>query len=271
MGDSRPIGVFDSGVGGVTVLEELKKVLPNENYIYLGDTARVPYGNKSKELIIQYTEECVNFLKSKNVKLIVIACNTASSYGYDIARESAGDIPIIEMIHPASELALKSTNSGSIGVIGTKGTINYGAYEREIQSVAVSTSFDSVNITSIACPLFVPFIEEGKCENAALSIVAREYLEPMINKDIDTVIMGCTHYPYIINTLSNILGPNIELINTGYSAALIANELLNNDSFRNIEVDNKIDFYVTDSPELFVDVAQKNLGTTIKNISKITL
>jgi glutamate racemase len=270
---SLPIGIFDSGVGGITVLKELQNKMPHEDFIYLGDTARVPYGNKSSDLIKRYTEECVGFLISKGVKMIVIACNTASSYGYDTAIKFAGDIPIIEMIKPASRAAASITRTGNIAVLGTKGTIANGAYSREIYNNTKSSICDDLKVTSIACPLFVPFIEEGQCDHEALYIIAKEYLSKIIDTGkVDTVIMGCTHYPFIEKILSKVLGDGVTLINTGTSAAAVAEkslsekELLKSDS-----VAGKSEFYVTDSPDMFGTVTEDNLGYKIDSILKVYL
>lgn len=269
MSDCRPIGVFDSGVGGITVLSELQKAMPNEEYVYLGDTARVPYGNKSEELIIQYTKECVQFLMKKDVKLIVIACNTASSYGYEIAREFAGDIEIIEMIRPAAEYATKHSAMGSIGIIGTKGTIRNGAYNREIDRLTEG----GMKVSSIACPLFVPFIEEGKCEHPSLDIIAREYLEPFLEREtIDTLVLGCTHYPYIEKSIQKILGESVTIVNTGTPAAVKAKVSLEmNNLLCEEQKGGKTRFFVTDSPSIFAGVAYEKLGFPIDDIQRISL
>lgn len=270
---SLPIGIFDSGVGGITVLKELQKIMPYEDFIYLGDTARVPYGNKSSDLIKRYTEECVGFLISKGVKMIVIACNTASSYGYDTAIEFAGSIPIIEMIKPASHSAALATRTGQIAVLGTKGTIANGAYSREIESNRHLSRFDDLQVNSVACPLFVPFIEEGKCDHEALFIIANEYLSEVVgNSKVDTVILGCTHYPFIEKILSKVLGEEVILINTGTSAAAVAEKSLTEKGLlKSDSVAGKSEFYVTDSPEMFSRVTEDNLGYKIDSIQKVSL
>jgi len=268
-----PIGVFDSGVGGITVLQELQKLMPNEDYIYLGDTARVPYGNKSEDLIISYTKDCVNFLLEKRVKLIVIACNTASSFGYLSAKDFAKDIEIVEMIRPAAAEALRISKTKAIGVLGTKGTISNGAYQRELERIAKESNYYLNRIISIPCPLFVPFIEEGKCDHPSLNTIAEEYLVPIkSHKLTDTLILGCTHYPIIKNILQNILGDQVKLLNTGQPAAKEAQYLLSRDHLLNMNtVKGNTKFFVTDSPSLFSNIALDNLNYPIDKIEKVVL
>ncbi|HZK77813.1 MAG TPA: glutamate racemase, partial [Gemmatimonadaceae bacterium] len=184
-----PIGVFDSGIGGLTVVRELIRQLPNESIIYFGDTARVPYGPKSPDTVLRYSREITEFLKEQGIKAMVIACNTATAHALAALREEY-DLPIIGVIEPGARAAARATTGGKIGVIGTYGTINSHAYEK-----AIKAELPGATITSIACPLFVPLAEEGWLETEATSLIAKEYLSSFVDAKIDTLVLGCTHYP----------------------------------------------------------------------------
>lgn len=232
--NSLPIGVFDSGMGGLSVLMNLYKLLPNEKFIYLGDTARVPYGSKAKESIIEYSKQCVQFLLEQNVKLIVVACNTASSVAMDAIYKIAKDIPVIEMINPATNGAVNSSNNGKIGIIGTKGTIKSEAY---IKSLRKLDSFDNLKLFPKACPLFVPLVEESLVNHQVTEIITHEYLDEFKTNGIDTLILGCTHYPFLVSQIIQVL-PDVNLIDTGYFAAMDTQKKLRE---LNIEADVKVD------------------------------
>jgi len=255
------IGIFDSGIGGISVFKQFVKVLPNERYIYLGDTARVPYGNKSKETVREYARECTEFLKSKNVKLIAVACNTVSSVALDEVISVAGDIPVIGMISPAAYAAVQSSLSGRIGIIGTRATINSNAYKEAINSIDSHLKYDLI---SSACPLFVPIVEEGLNMHSASKLIAEEYLSEMLKHNIDTLVLGCTHYPFLTGLIKEIL-PNVNLIDTGEQAAIKALRLLaeahklSEDTPQSVGLP-QIEFYVTDLPDMFFEVAKKYLG-----------
>lgn len=256
----KPIGVFDSGIGGLSVLSQLTRFMPNEKYIYLGDTARVPYGNKSVETVKQYAEECTNFLLKKEVKLIVVACNTVSSLALDSVKKLARDIPVIGMISPASTAALRTTINKNIGVIGTRATIGSNSYADRIHKL----SNEDVNVFSQACPLFVPIVEEGMIKHPASKLIAKEYLNPLLEKNIDTLVLGCTHYPLLKNLFTEII-PDIELIDSGEHASVSALRMLaENDALKEespkFNKKSDIEFYVTDLPILFHDNAIRFLG-----------
>lgn len=264
MTKNNPIGVFDSGIGGLSVLRQLIRFMPNESFIYLGDTARVPYGNKSEETVKTYSNQCTNFLIDKNVKLIIIACNTVSAVAIEEVQRVAGDVPVIGMIVPAAAAALRSTVNGRIGIIGTRATINSGAYTDEILKLSAN-----VEVISQACPLFVPFVEEGLTEHNSARLVAEEYLEKLKKENVDTLVLGCTHYPLLSRLITEIM-PGVTLIDSGEHASVTALRLL---AERNLLQDEKnefmrkpeIEFFVTDVPSVFFEQAQRFLGFGIES------
>lgn len=268
---TQPIGVFDSGTGGLSVLKQFIRFLPHESYIYLGDTARVPYGSKSEDTVKRYARECVNFLIEKNVKLIVAACNTVSAVAMDAVRE-ATDLPVIGMILPAAGASLRETSSKRIGVIGTRATIDSGAYFKAITELADK---DKVDVFSQACPLFVPIVEEGWVRHPATKMIAEEYLANLKQANIDTLVLGCTHYP-LLNQLFTEIMPDVNLIDSGEHAAVNAIRLL---AERNALIDEKsefvkkpnIEFYVTDVPSTFFEIAKRFLGFPVESPRKIDI
>lgn len=215
-----PIGVFDSGVGGLTVAREIMRQLPNERIVYFGDTARVPYGSKSKETVTRFSRQIVRFLRTQKVKAIVAACNTASACALD-ELEHEVDIPIIGVVKPGARAAIEATKNGRIGVIGTEATINSGIYNRYIEQ-----NDSSVKIIGKACPLFVPLVEEGLWEDPVTDEIARRYLTELIDSDIDTLMLGCTHYPLIRSTVGRIMGEQVTLVNPAYETARELKKLL---------------------------------------------
>lgn len=208
-----PIGVFDSGVGGLTVAREIMRQIPNEKIVYFGDTARVPYGNKSRETVVRYSRQIVRFLQTMPVKAIVVACNTASAYALDEIEKEL-DIPIVGVIRPGAVMAAESTRNGRIGVIGTEGTVGSGIYTTYIRQLR-----PDVEVLSKACPLFVPLVEEGLWQDPVTDEIATRYLSELIDVEIDTLIMGCTHYPLIRSTIARIMGEHVTLINPAYETA----------------------------------------------------
>jgi len=255
--NSRPIGIFDSGLGGLTVVKEIIKLLPNEDLIYLGDTARVPYGTRSKETIIKFSFEDANFLLEKDIKCLVIACNTSSALaGAELKKKLK--IPVFDVITPALKVAKEISKSGKIGVIGTRGTIGSGAY---------SVSF------SKACPLFVPFIEEGEIEGEAIEMIAKNYLSDFNKENIDTLILGCTHYPIIKDIIEKEIGNIVKLVDPGISVANELKEFLTkNKMLKNQTKNGQRNYFVTDYTERFVKVAEMFLGEKIKSrLRKINL
>lgn len=217
---NSPIGVFDSGVGGLTVAREIMRQLPNERIVYFGDTARVPYGDKSKDTVTKFSRQIVRFLQTQQVKAIVVACNTASAYALD-ELEKEVDIPIIGVMRPGAKAAIEATKNGKIGVVGTEATISSGIYNRYIQE-----NNPTATVLGKACPLFVPLVEEGLWEDPVTDEIARRYLTELIDVGIDTLILGCTHYPMIRSTIGKIMGDQVTLVNPAYETARELKELL---------------------------------------------
>lgn len=244
-----PVGVFDSGVGGLTVAREIMRQIPNEKVVYFGDTARVPYGSKSKETVTRYARQIVRFLQAQEVKAIVVACNTASAYALDeIERET--DIPMIGVVKPGAKVAAEATLNGKIGVIGTEGTIGSSIYSRYIKEINPQAS-----VLGKACPLFVPLVEEGLLQDPVTDEIAKRYLTELIDIGIDTLILGCTHYPLIRSTIGRIMGESVKLVNPAYETARELKELLAAEDMLSDEEaklgDNRYRFYVSDGAEKF--------------------
>lgn len=250
---SAPIGVFDSGVGGLTVVREIMRQIPNERIVYFGDTARVPYGSKSQETVTRFSEQIVRFLRTFQVKTIVVACNTASAYALDTLEEAA-DIPIIGVVKPGAKVAAEVTRNGRIGVIATEATIGSQIYTEYIKELN-----KNVTIYGKACPLLVPLVEEGLLQDPVTDEIARRYLAELIDIDIDTLILGCTHYPLIRSTLGRIVGGNVTLVNPAYETALELKEMLQSLNLLNEESPglggNQYRFFVSDKAEKFVRFA----------------
>ncbi len=246
---NSPIGVFDSGVGGLTVAREIMRQLPNERIVYFGDTARVPYGNKSKETVTRYSGQIVRFLETQQVKAIVVACNTASAYALeDLEKES--DIPMIGVVKPGARAALATTANKKIGVVGTEATISSGIYSRYIEEHDAD-----VSVVGKACPLFVPLVEEGLWEDPVTDEIARRYLTELIDSGIDTLILGCTHYPMLRSTVGKIMGEGVTLVNPAYETARELKALL---SERGLESEHRpglgtelYRFFVSDAADKF--------------------
>ncbi len=252
-----PIGVFDSGVGGLTVVREIMKQIPNEQIVYFGDTARVPYGSKSRETIVRYSKEIVHFLQTQGVKAIVIACNTASAYALDeIERE--WDIPMIGVVKPGAKAAVKATRNGRIGVIGTEGTIHskiYSKYMEELQK--------GIQVLGKACPLFVPLVEEGLLGDPVTDEIAVRYLSELIDRDIDTLILGCTHYPLIATAIGRVMGEGVFLVNPAYETAQELKQVLDCQGLLREKPPglgkNRHQFFVSDAAEKFKRIANSIL------------
>ena len=246
---NAPIGVFDSGVGGLTVVKEIMHQIPNEKIIYFGDTARVPYGNKSKETVTKFSRQIVHFLQTRSVKAIVVACNTASAYALD-ELEKEVDLPMIGVVKPGAKVALEATRNGKIGVIATEGTISSAIYSRYIKEMK-----KEADVIEKACPLFVPLVEEGLWRDPVTDEIARRYLSELIDIDIDTLVLGCTHYPLIRETVGKIMGERVTLVNPAYETARELKELLEQEDILRIQEprlgDNKYQFYVSDSSDKF--------------------
>lgn len=262
----KPIGVFDSGIGGLTVVRQLLSTLPNENIIYFGDTARVPYGSKSNETVIEYSIQDAQFLMRKNVKAIVVACNTASSVALPALREKF-QIPIIGMIEPGAKMSIESTRNNKIGVIGTRTTINSNAYSKAIKKLN-----PQINVIEKACPLFVPLVEEGWLNHKATYEITEEYLKELNENDIDTLVLGCTHYPILSKVIQEVIGKDVKLIDSGIAAAiLVKDELMKFNLVSNSYALGNYDFYLSDFPVMFKEIAEMFLGRKIKEIFKVDL
>ncbi len=248
-----PIGVFDSGVGGLTVVREIMRQIPNESICYFGDTARVPYGSKSKETVTKFSRQIVRFLKTHQVKTIVIACNTASAYALE-ELEKEIDIPIIGVVKPGAKVAAEVTKNGKIGVIATEATIGSQIYNRYIQEIN-----NNVTIYGKACPLFVPLVEEGLWQDPVTDEIAKRYLSELIDIGIDTLIMGCTHYPLIRSTIGRVIGEEVTLVNPAYETALELKDMLQVRGLLNQEApklgSNQYQFYVSDAAGKFKQFA----------------
>ena len=261
----QPIGVFDSGLGGLTAVKELISLLPNENIIYLCDNARVPYGTKSHDTILRYAKEDISFLKTQDVKLIIVACGTVSS-ALSVEPINDIDIPIISVVKPAAKAAINKSRNNKIGVIGTPATVKNGCYERTIKE------FSDAEVFSKACTLFVPLVEAGHFgENDPLAtLAAEEYLPEFKEKGVDTLILGCTHYPLLSDVIKKIL-PNTELINSGAETAKEAKELLEKNNLLNDSTsEGTLKCFVTDNIEGFNDNAFRFLGKDFKQSAELT-
>ncbi len=266
---NAPIGVFDSGVGGLTVAREIMRQIPNEKIVYFGDTARVPYGSKSKDTVTKYSKQIVRFLRTQNVKAVVIACNTASAYALDEIEEEI-DIPIIGVVRPGAKVAAEATRNGKIGVIATEGTINSQIYSTYIKQIN-----ENIHVIGKACPLFVPLVEEGLLVDPVTDEIALRYLTELIDRDIDTLILGCTHYPLIRSTVGRIMGEKVTLVNPAYETARELKELLETENLLNKKEaglgENKYRFFVSDGAEKFKRFANSVLKYGILSAKTINI
>lgn len=259
----KPIGVFDSGVGGLTVVKELIRQLPYEDIVYFGDTARVPYGIKSKETVIRFSIENILFLLKHDVKFICVACNTVSSFALPEIKNNFR-VPIVGVITPGAREAVYATRNKRIGVIGTKGTINSRAYEDEIKQ------FDpGVKVTAVSCPLFVPFVEEGWLSGGVVTTVVKHYLKPLKEAGVDTVILGCTHYPLLKPVIKEAMGKDVALIDSAKQVAVEVHKIISSEGLLNKKGKGKHEFFVSDNPEWFSNLAQRFLGRPVKNVKKV--
>ena len=269
MDTNAPIGVFDSGVGGLTVAREIMRQIPNERIVYFGDTARVPYGSKSKDIITKYSRQIIRFLLTENVKAIVIACNTASAFALDTMQKEF-DIPIIGVLKPGAKVEAKTTVIGRIGLIGTEGTIHSGMYAQFIKSIK-----PDVEVIGKPCPLFVPLVEEGMLHDTITDQVAERYLSTLKDKNIDTLIMGCTHYPLLRSTIRRVMGESVNLVNPAYETAIELKKLLENKNLANVcDVDSPSSmyrFYVSDAAEKFKAFANSILPFDITMTKQINI
>lgn len=263
---SAPIGVFDSGVGGLTVVREIMRNLPEEKIIYFGDTARLPYGSKSQETIIRYSRQIVRFLQDQGVKAIVIACNTASALALDVLEKEI-DIPILGVVKPGAKVAAEATIGKRVGVIATEATIRSHMYRELIQKID-----PEITVIGQPCPLFVPLVEEGWRKDEVTEIVARRYLKTLQEQDIDTLILGCTHYPLLRKLIGEIMGEQVRLVNPAYETSLALKQLLKEQGLLNTEnKDSSYTFYVSDAAEKFRKFADTILPYDVDKTKQINL
>lgn len=261
-----PIGVFDSGIGGLTVVRELIRQLPNESIIYFGDTARVPYGPKSPDTVLRYSREIIAFLEDQGVKAVVVACNTATAHALPALREENA-LPIVGVIEPGARAAARATLTGRVGVIGTQGTINSRAYERAIEALSPDS-----DITAIACPLFVPLVEEGWLDTEATRLIAQEYLTPLRNAEVDTVVLGCTHYPLLKKVIGGVVGREVRLIDSAEETAAETGATLASTGLTHEKPgEARYRFIASDAPEQFLRVGGRFLGSSIDRVETVTL
>ena len=264
-----PIGVFDSGVGGLTVAREIMRQIPQERIVYFGDTARVPYGSKSTDTLIRYTRQIIRFLKTRGVKAIVVACNTASAVALEAVRDEL-DIPIIGVVRPGARVAVQATKNHKIGIIGTETTVNSGMYVKLIQQLD-----PQAQVIGKACPLFVPLVEEGWTKDPVTEEVARRYLADLQQSEIDTLILGCTHYPLLRHMVGEIMGDKVNLVNPAYETAVELRSLLEREGIANdgnhTVFDNPYEFFVSDAAEKFKIFANSILPCDVTSIKQINI
>lgn len=262
MSSSRPIGVFDSGIGGLTVVHEIMRQLPHERVVYVGDTARVPYGPKSPDTVRRYARQITKFLLEQDVKAVVIACNTATAHALDDLRSEL-EVPVVGVIEPGARAAVAASNGGHIGVIGTAGTIRSRAYERAILALD-----PDAHISVRACPLFVPLVEEGWTDHPVTQQVAREYLAPLCAEGISALVLGCTHYPLLKQVLSRALGSRVSLIDSAAETAAEVGRVLKRFGLEAPESDAAPEhrFVASDDPKQFLELGQRFLGDAIERV-----
>jgi glutamate racemase len=260
----KAIGIFDSGIGGLTVLKEIVQKLPQENIIYLGDTARVPYGIRSPETVTRYSFENTRFLLSQEIKILVIACNTASAISLGAVKKEY-PLPVIGVLEPGARAAVSSTKSRKIGIIGTEATIGSGAYEKEIVRLA-----PDVTVFSLACPLFVSLAEEGWTDNDVAELVAEKYLSPLRDTGIDTLVLGCTHYPLLKSVIGRAVGADIALIDSATETAKEVADVLEKLKWRGDGTSKgHRKFYVTDAPARFEKIGKRFLGDALLHAEQV--
>ena len=263
-----PVGVFDSGVGGLTAAREIMRNLPSEKIVYFGDTARVPYGSKSKETVIRYSRQIIRFLQEQQVKAIVVACNTASAFALDTVRDEF-DIPIIGVIESGAKVAAARTRNKRVGIIGTVGTVGSGIHAQYLKKLD-----PEITVFGKACPLFVPLVEEGWLHDPVTVEVASRYLKELQDKDVDTLILGCTHYPLIRSTIRQVMGEEVCLVNPAYETALELGKLLEEQGLSSTGTEQKefpYRFYVSDLADEFKEFANSILPYDVEMTKKIDI
>ena len=259
--DQRPVGVFDSGVGGLSAVRELRKLLPSENIIYFGDTSRVPYGGRSPEILLKYARQDVHFLRSFDIKAILVACGTVSTTCLPILRRE-NDLPILGVVEPACRRAVQVTKARRVGLIATAASVRSGAYEKCIGGLD-----PAVEVIAKACPLFVPLVENGRYRpgDTVIETVAREYLEPLRQTGIDTLILGCTHYPLLTEIIADIMGPGVTLIDSGAAAARVLRQTLSDRGALAQRDHGTLTLYASDQPEDFGALAGQFLRRPLES------
>lgn len=262
--NEQPIGVFDSGLGGLTVVKQLQRILPNEHLVYFGDTARIPYGTKSKWLIQRFAMEDALFLLEFDIKLLVVACNTASSSALPILQNRL-DIPVVGVVEPGAVAAVKETKNKKIGVIGTSATIGSGSYTQ-----AILNRMPEAEVLGQPCPLLVPLVEEGWLDGEVTVLTLKKYLKPLMEAGVDTIILGCTHYPLLEPVIQRIVGPQVTLIDSGKETAKAVQEILKDLDLLNPKVKQSEDrYFVSDSPEAFSRIGSIFLGKQLPKVERV--
>lgn len=262
----KPIGVFDSGVGGLTVLAELMRMLPHEDIVYFGDMGRTPYGPRSKDIILEFTRQDVNFLQEQDVKFIIAACNTAASVALETV-QSEHKISMLGVIEPGARAAVEATRNNKVGIIGTHATIASDAYPKAIHRIN-----KDIKVFSLACPLFVPLAEEGFQDKPAAQLIAEDYLQTLKDNGIDTLVLGCTHYPLLKDTIRKVVGSDVQIIDSATSTAIEVKDLLIRKNLTNERTaGGQYKFYVSDVPDKFAPVAERFLGHRIDNIIRVDI
>ncbi len=271
MSDNRAIGIFDSGVGGLTVTREIISLLPHENVVYFGDVGRTPYGGRSREIITHFTRQDLTFLMEQNVKFIICACNTASAVALEEISQDYST-PMIGVIKPGAEAAVQKTKNGNIGVIGTLATINSNAYAKQIHKID-----PKMKVYSLACPLFVPMVEEGYTDKEATFLIARDYLQTMHDVEIDTLVLGCTHYSLLKDVISDVMGEKIQLVASAEEISKSVYQYLADNDLMNAQTSQKPGptgdrkFFVSDVPDKFTGLASRFLGTEVENATRVDI
>ena len=264
MNNSQPIGVFDSGIGGMTVVRALTQHLPHENIIYFGDTARVPYGPKSPQVVREYALQDTDVLLQHDVKLIVIACNTVSAVALDVVQKRA-KVPVVGVILPGAKAAVSATKNKRIGVIGTVGTIFSNAYTNAIRQLD-----SDIKVFGQPCPLFVPLAEEGWIDHKATELIAKEYIFPLTLEKIDTLVLGCTHYPILRDVISKVLHQSVALIDSGEATAFAVKNMLADLKLNNTSTLNpNLQFFVSDVPHKFAEIGERFLGNKLGKVHRV--
>ena len=265
--DNRAIGVFDSGLGGLTAVRELRKIMPGEDIVFFGDTARVPYGNRSPEILKRYASQCISFLEKQNVKLIIVACGTVSTV-FGESLQDGHSAPCMGVLKPTVEAAAAVTKNKKIGLIATAASVNSGAYKKLIEEILPEAEF-----TGKACPLFVPLVEGGYGNSACevTRLVAKDYLSAFDGKDIDTLILGCTHYPLLYNLIDSLTGYRLNLIDSGKETALAAKKFLEKSDLLSEKEQGSMSFFVTDRVQGFTSIAKEFLGEELSDVTRIDI